>query len=129
MANQAMTRSQLLVTLRHWLPNASLRRLGDLVDSANVVTLEKPAPDKQTVPAKVPLAFGVVLQGTLRVTIEGEGTRWVRPGDIFGMTRYQTTRQDALASLVCATPTVQILSFTMNDVSGFGYVRAQPTSG
>lgn len=38
MGTRTAKRSQMLVALRRWMPNASLRRIGDLLDQAKVIT-------------------------------------------------------------------------------------------
>ena len=118
MGAQRATRSQMLVELRRWLPNASLRKLGDMIDGAKLVVIEGQSESSTS------LAFGLVLDGRLRVTAEGAETRWVGPGEIFGMIQYAMHRMDAPVLLTSTTNTVRYLAFSHDDVAKRGYARS-----
>lgn len=122
MGTRSATRSQILVTLRRWMPNASVRRLGDLLDRAKLIELEgKASPTTQ-------LAFGLVLDGTLRVAVEGGETRWVRPGEVFGMAQYELNHEDHRLTVTKTTKTAQFLAFSHADIvmQGFGWREPLP---
>lgn len=111
------SRSQILVALRRSMPNVSVRRLGDLIDRAKLVELEgKEAPT-------VPLAFGLVLDGTVRVTAEGADTRWVGPGEVFGMAQYEIYHTDTRISLTSTTKKAHYLAFSHEDLVMQGLTR------
>lgn len=106
MGTQSVNRAQVLIALRRSLPNMSLRRLGDLVDSAKLVTVSG---KKESVAS---LAFGLVLDGTLRVTMEGAPTRWVGPGEVFGASLYEHQKIDNPVKLAGSSNTVRYLAFS-----------------
>lgn len=117
MGVRSATRSQILVALRRWMPNVSVRKLGDMLDRAKLVELDvKGAP-----PAT--LAFGLVLDGTVRVTVEGGDTRWVGPGEVFGMAQYELNQSDNHVLLRSTTKTAHYLAFSHADVATHGLVR------
>lgn len=121
MGTQSATRSQMLVALRRWMPNASLRRIGDILDQAKVITVEGKAEYSTS------LAFGMVLDGTLRVAMEGGETRWIGPGDVFGMAQYELNRVDSAARLMgTTTKTVRYLAFSHADIASLDSAR-QPS--
>ncbi len=128
MGAQSATRSQMLMTLRNRMPNASLRRIGDMLNNANVLALEKPKTETTQSQTFLSVAFGLVLEGTLRVH-EGGETRWVRPGELFGMNQYQQTGKEASISVTCATQAVRVLVFSSADVANMGLIRARPAAG
>jgi hypothetical protein len=111
MGTQSATRSQMMVALRRWMPNASLRRIGDLLDQAKVMTMEGKSE------LSTSLAFGLVLEGTMRVTVEGGETRWIGPGEVFGIGRYQLNRADAPTLLTNTTKSARYLAFSHADIA------------
>lgn len=121
MAIRTATRSQLLMTLRRSMPGTSLRRLGDVLSSAKLVTVESNAKSMTTA------AFGLVVQGNLQVTIEGEGSHWVGPGEIFGISRYQFSGKDAAMVLNARAQTVHYLAFSQSTLRTMNFIR-QPSS-
>jgi len=111
------TRSQALIALRQWMPNKSIRRLGDMIDKAELLTLQaSPAP-------KLPpsLAFGLVQDGMLRVTANGE-TRSVGPGQVFEVPEEQPGGVPQV-SLALTTNTVRYWAFSRESVESMGFVR------
>jgi hypothetical protein len=117
---RSATRSQILVALRRWMPNVSVRKLGDLIDRAKLVEL-----DNKGAPSAI-LAFGLVLDGTIRVMVEGGDTRWVGPGEVFGMAQYQLSQGDMRLLLTSTTKTAHYLAFTHANVATQGLVRRAP---
>lgn len=121
MAIRTATRSQLLMTLRRWMPGTSLRRLGDVLSSAKLVTVEGNAESMTTA------AFGLVVQGTLQVKVEGEGSHWVGPGEIFGISQYQFSGKDAAMVLSARVQTVRYLAFSQSTLRTLNFIR-KPSS-
>ena len=117
------TRSQALIALRQWMPNKSIRRLGDMIDKAELITLQVPPKDQEPQPPILPpsLAFGVVLEGLLAVTINGE-KRWVGPGQVFEVPAEVAGGKSPI-SLALATNTVRYWAFSRETVAGMGFVR------
>jgi len=120
MGTKSATRSQMLVALRRWMPNASLRRIGDLLDQAKVVTVEAKGETWTSI------AFGMVLDGTLRVAREGGEARFIGPGEVFGMAQYELNRFDSPVVLSGATKTTRYLAFSHADVASFDSARRSP---
>jgi len=83
----------------------SLRRLGDLIDSA---TLEEVKGD---VVSEGSLAFGIVRDGLLRVTVDGE-TQWVGPGEVFGISQYLLKSGNYQMKITGMQPANHYLAFT-----------------
>lgn len=117
MGIRTATRSQLLMTLRRWMPTMSLRRLGDVLDGAKLVTIEGNSESTATA------AFGLVLEGMLHVAVEGENSRWVGPGEIFGMTTYRFSGKDSAMSLSARTQTVRYLAFSQSELTTLSFIR------
>jgi len=120
------TRAQALIALRQWMPNQSIRRLGDMIDQAELITLQAPPPPKPQEPAPSPklppsLAFGLVLEGLLGVTINGE-KRWVGPGQLFEVPSNPQGDKTPI-SLALATNTVRYWAFSRETVTSMGFVR------
>jgi|GEM_PF-6509961 hypothetical protein len=105
MGRRTATRTHVLVALRRYKPNMSLRRLGDLIDSA---TLEEVKGD---VVSEGSLAFGIVRDGLLRVTVDGE-TQWVGPGEVFGISQYLLKSGNYQMKITGMQPANHYLAFT-----------------
>ncbi len=121
MAIRTATRSQLLMTMRRWMPAMSLRRLGDILSDATLVTVESNAESVTTA------AFGLVVEGTLQVRVEGEGSHWVGPGEIFGISQYQFSGKDAAMVLSARAQPVRYLAFSQSTLRTLNFIR-RPSS-
>ena len=122
MVGRRATRSQILVALRRSMPNVSVRRLGDLIDRAKLIELN----NKDSLTATV--AFGFVLDGTVRVAMEGAETRWVGPGELFGMARYDLDHRDHHVELTSTTKTAHYLAFSDAEMDIEGFLGRVPHS-
>jgi hypothetical protein len=93
-----------------------------MVDGAQLLTLDA----QKDAPAS--LAFGLVLKGTLRVTADSGETRWVGPGDMFGMTQYELNPGDNSLLLRSTITAVSYLAFSAEHVAKQGFARVRPLS-
>lgn len=117
MGTRTATRSQMLVALRRWMPNASIRRIGDLLDQAKVISVEAKSEYSTSI------AFGMVLDGTLRISMEGSEPRWIGPGEVFGMAQYELNRFDSAVRLEGTTKPVRYLAFSHADIASLDPAR------
>jgi hypothetical protein len=70
------------------------------------------------------LAFGLVLEGMVGVTIADGETRWVGPGEVFGMIQYELNRGNTPVLLTSTTRPVHYLAFSHEDVAMGGFARS-----
>lgn len=121
MGTEHTTRPQILLALRRWKPRMSLRRLGDMINGAQLHVVEAKTESSAM------LAFGIVLDGTLLVRI-GEEQWLLGPGEVFGMSQYAVKEGNSPVSLRSTTGTVRYLGFSHDDVATLGFARARPVS-
>jgi hypothetical protein len=120
MGAQTATRAQVLVALRRWKPNMSLRRLGDLIDSGKLMSVK----GDHEIPAS--LAFGVVIEGAMRIKVEDAPWRWVGPGETFGTSEYELTPRDMPVTIVGVSNTTRYLAFAHDSVEGLNFSARAP---
>jgi hypothetical protein len=120
MGTQTANRARVLVALRRWRPNASLRRLGDLMNSAKSMTIN----GDHAVTAPLPLA--IVIYGSLRVKVEDGPWQWVGPGEIFGSSQYETRPIETPVTIVSVSKTAQYLALPYTAIESSARVPGHP---
>jgi|JI10StandDraft_1071094.scaffolds.fasta_scaffold35281_3 hypothetical protein len=75
--------------LHRMMPGCSARRIGDLLNAATMHKTHAQAF------VKMPMAFGLVLDGYIKAGLDGGAMRIVGPGEMFGVAHYAAEKNDA----------------------------------